>query len=67
MDGRFLEVGRATEVNGGEPWEYGGDDAIIVVNEVTTFLRGRCKVEDAADNEVQYSDLAVTSENFRLL
>ena len=28
MDGRFLEVGRATEVNGGEPWEYGGDDAI---------------------------------------
>ena len=29
MDGRFLEVGRATEVKGGEPWEYGGDDAIM--------------------------------------
>ncbi len=28
MVGRFLEVGRATEVKGGEAWEYGGDDAI---------------------------------------
>jgi len=31
MDGRFLEAGRATEENGGEPWEYGGDDAIVIV------------------------------------